>query len=136
MKLTIKPSECDCERCSSMCQAPCCGTPADMKALMDAGYGKRVMFDNLPGGNDMLKPALKGHEGKIAPWEVHSIKGCTFWKKGKCELHSLGLKPTQGKLAHHSLSREQSNKIGDYLDDSWNGDKGAEAIKQWKEIND
>ncbi len=28
---------------------------------------------------------------------------CTFYHDGKCELHEQGLKPTEGKLSHHSI---------------------------------
>jgi hypothetical protein len=82
-----------------------------MEALIEAGFGNRLMYDDFPDGEDMLKPALKGHEGKKAPWETSSARGCTFWKKGLCELHVLGLKPIQGKLAHHSNTTEQNEDI-------------------------
>lgn len=28
---------------------------------------------------------------------------CTFYHDGKCELHDKGLKPTEGKLSHHTI---------------------------------
>ena len=46
MKLNILESSCACEKCSRMCHAPCLGTPEDMQKLMDAGFGKRLMFDD------------------------------------------------------------------------------------------
>lgn len=134
--LKILESNCDCEKCSFMCHAPCCGTPEDMQKLIDAGYAKRLMLDDLPGGPDCIKPALKGYEGIQSPWDVASREGCTFWKDGKCELHSLGLKPIQGKLSHHALNREENDQIGRIIDESWEDHKGDEVIKQWKEIND
>ena len=66
MKLNILESSCACEKCSRMCHAPCLGTPEDMQKLLDAGFGKRLMFDDLPGGEDLIKPALKGFEGDIS----------------------------------------------------------------------
>lgn len=135
MKLKILTTECDCEKCSFMCHAPCCGTPNDMKLLIEAGYGKRLMYDDLPGGEAMLKPALKGYEGRRSPWEVSSKQGCTFWKEKKCELHSLGLKPIQGKLAHHSLNKSENDEIGDYINESWEDEKGNEVIEKWRKIN-
>lgn len=135
MSLDILETSCSCEKCSFMCHAPCCGTPEDMKKLMDAGYAKKLMLDDLPGGEDMLKPALKGYEGMKSPWDVASKSGCTFWINGMCELHSSGLKPSQGKLAHHSLNKEQNDKIGEAMNDSWEGGKGDDIIEQWKEEN-
>lgn len=44
MKVLI--SECSCDECRLMCQAPCCGTPEEMQSLIDAGYGNRLMHDN------------------------------------------------------------------------------------------
>lgn len=127
----IKLYECDCDRCSSMCHAPCCGTPEDIKRLIENGYASRLMLDDLPGGADMIKPALKGYEGKESPWEVASRAGCTFWKEGKCELHSLGLKPLQGKASHHDLDDEEIEKIGEYINSTWQKD-GETVISLWK----
>ena len=117
-----------------MCHAPCCGTPEDFKKLIDAGYAERLMYDNLPGGSHMLKPSLKGYEGKMSPWHVLSSDGCTFWVNGLCELHSTGLKPTSGKLAHHSLSEQKYKQTEEYVNDSWGDRKGTEVIERWKKI--
>ena len=133
--MPFKIYECSCEKCSQMCHAPCCGTPEDMKKLIDNGYAKRLMYDDLPGGNNMLKPALKGYEGEKAPWSTSSRFGCTFWKDGKCELHSLGLKPSQGRFAVHNMPDEDQQKIAEYINDSWSSRKGDKVVKEWKKIN-
>jgi len=136
MKLTVKVSECSCEKCSKMCHAPCCGTPDDMQKLIDAGYGERLMYDDLPGGEYMIKPALKGFEGEGAPWEVASKAGCTFWKDGKCELHESGLKPLQGKLALHGQSEKEIDQVGDFINEAWQDEKKTnKVIKKWKKLN-
>ena len=133
MKLNILPSECDCEICSIMCHAPCCGTLEDIDRLIEAGFADRLMYDDYPGiVDEIIKPALKNYEGQRAPWETNTLNGCTFWKDGKCELHDLGLKPIQGKLAHHDNSEDEIYAIEEMLVDSWTG-KGVEAIIQkWK----
>jgi hypothetical protein len=135
MKLSILPSECSCEKCSFMCHSSCCGIPSEMELLILSGYGDRLMLDDLPGGETMLKPALKGYEGKQSPWETSSREGCTFWHDGKCQLHMFGLKPAQGKLSHHNLSHDQNKEVGDFVNDSWKDGKGDEVIEKWKEIN-
>lgn len=133
--MEIKESQCDCEKCSFMCQAPCCGTPDEMQALIDAGYGERLMYDNWPDQENILKPALKEHEGKLAPWTMATPKGCTFWNKGKCELHPLGLKPSAGKLAHHSLTLVERHEISNFIKQSWADGKGDMVIDNWKKLN-
>ncbi len=135
MKLSMIESECDCKSCQNSCQAPCCGTPSDLMNLMEAGYAGRLMLDDWPDGNVMLKPALKGYEGSYAPWETRTVEGCTFWKEGKCELHELKLKPTQGKLYLHSLTEEQLEEIAEFIRDSWEGKESEIALKFWKNLN-
>jgi len=130
--MNVLPSNCDCEKCSSMCKAPCCGTPEDMQKLINHGYASRLMLDDWPGGPDMLKPALKGSEGLSAPWEVSTEQGCTFWKNGKCELHDLGLKPIQGKLAHHNNSLEKCEEIEYLINNSWKTDESETVVENWK----
>lgn len=133
--MNILPSECDCEECSSMCNGPCCGTAEEIKNLIKLGYANRLMLDDFPPGPDLVKPALKGYEGKRSPWETRTEEGCTFWKEGKCELHNLGLKPMQGSLAHHSQSREEQIEIEDFIRDTWiSGEDGTEVIEQWKSV--
>ena len=133
-KLNISYSQCDCDKCSLMCRAPCCGTPNDLDRLIKEGYGNRLMLDDLPGGNDLLKPALKGYEGKKSPWAVASMEGCTFWKDGKCELHSLNLKPEQAKLVHCLSSDQELEEIANYIDESWASDEAQQVIKKWKSL--
>lgn len=132
MKISVLPTECDCDKCSRMCTAPCCGTIEDMQNLIDAGYGNRLMLDDWPDDNDIIKPAMKGHEGGKAPWDVRTEEGCTFWKDGKCELHQSGLKPTQGKLAHHDNDYFQLKEIENFISDSWGKDEAKEFIEKWK----
>lgn len=136
--LSVLPTECDCEMCSSMCHAPCSGTPAEMVNLMKAGYANRLMCDNIPdesGIPEIIKPALKGYEGKSAPYTISSRRGCTFFKEGKCELHDLGLKPIQGKLAHHNNNEDQIKEINLLLIFSWNSEGVDEAVNLWKKLN-
>jgi hypothetical protein len=136
-KLSIIESNCDCLICSKMCRSPCNGTPSDMQKLIDHGFGDRLMFDDWPEESEIsecIKPALKGHEGKRSPWEVSTFEGCTFWKDGKCELHDLDLKPTQGKLSHHSLNYIQNNEIADFIKRSWKNPLAEEVINNWKKL--
>ena len=50
--------------------------------------------------------------------QARQVNGyCTFFRNGLCELHDAGLKPTEGKLSHHTITRENF-KFGHSL--SWN----------------
>ena len=132
-KLNVLPTECSCDRCRFMCYAPCCPTPDDVIALIDAGYAKRLMLDDWPGEFNLIKPAMKGSEGEKAPWEVKTLRGCTFWTEdGSCELHDKGLKPFQGKLAHHDHTDEEVEWIAQRIKEAWESDKGEEVSALWK----
>lgn len=131
--LTMYECECDCDKCRMMCKAPCCGTVEEMQRLIDHGYGDRLMLDTWGGQPDMLKPALKGYEGQNAPWDVSSLEGCTFWKDGKCELHTLKLKPLGGRIATHDREKSIYEKFTDFMDENW--EKGGAAdilIERWE----
>ena len=71
---------------------------------MDAGLGHRLMRDYwVGGGHDdgdihLVCPATPGYEQKMA--QFFPSDGCTFQRTdGLCELHDLGLKPIEGRLA-------------------------------------
>lgn len=97
-----KPVECRCARCREQCRTPCLGTPEDILRLLKAGYKER------------LAPTLWGVGlvlGRI-PYVVPMIQArqengyCIFFHDGLCELHDAGLKPTEGRLSHHIITRE------------------------------
>lgn len=95
-----KPVSCKCEKCRSQCQTISCkGTPEDIEALIAAGYADRLQ----PG---VTSTTMTGQEVFIIMPKYDKAKGCTFYRNGLCELHDLGLKPTEGKLSHHSTTRE------------------------------
>jgi len=96
-KSGMKPVSCKCSLCKEQCKAPCIGTPEDMKAIVEAGYGDRIVLTNQFG-----KPIFM-------PQYDSTKKSCTFFTNGLCELHDKGLKPTVGKLSHHSLKAKDVN---------------------------
>lgn len=96
---------CKCSLCKLQCRTHCLGTPDDIRQLLKAGYKER------------LEPTLwcVGMVlGKI-PYPVRMVQArmerngcCTFFRDGLCELHDLGLKPTEGRLSHHTLTKENT----------------------------
>lgn len=109
-KSGMKPSFCKCEKCKSQCHAPCLGTPEDMFKIIGAGYEKRVGARIIE-GTEVITPLYDPDK-----------KACTFFTNGLCELHDSGLKPTVGKLSHHSTTLENFNpkkSVQRFVLDEW-----------------
>lgn len=100
----MTPIECDCPKCASLCaHSTCLPTPSEARDLIRAGYASRLATYKFTPSADLpafVGPAPKGKEG--ARDLMHTREGCTFFDGKHCELHVLGLKPLEGKLAHHT----------------------------------
>lgn len=98
-----KPIECKCEECKKQCRTPCLGTPYDIKNLIDAGYKDYLMATGWAVG------LVLGRLNYAIPM-VQAIQKddgwCIFYENGLCKLHNLNLKPTEGRLSHHTLRAE------------------------------
>jgi len=101
-----KPMSCTCAKCQSQCHTPCLGTPEDILKLIEAGYADRLAPTVWAAGMIM----------GVCDQPVHMLQArqedsgfCTFFHDGLCELHDKGLKPTEGKLSHHSLKIDNFN---------------------------
>lgn len=95
-----KPISCQCAKCQSQCHTPCLGTPEDILKILKAGYKDRVA------ATQWLASVIMGvcREPVYMIQAIREENGyCTFFHDGKCELHNLGLKPTEGRLSHHSV---------------------------------
>ena len=97
-----KPVECRCKACQAQCKTPCLGTPDDILRLIGAGYGERLKMTYWCVG------MLLGKINYSIPMvqAIQTDKGCTFFHDGRCELHAKGLKPTEGRLSHHTITQE------------------------------
>lgn len=120
-----KPISCKCNLCKMQCHHPCLGTPEDMIKIIGAGYQDRVMQIRWAGGVNM--GVYDADIPMITPLYDEKKQSCTFFNNGLCDLHDKGLKPTEGKLSHHSTNIQNFNvkkSIG------WN------VAKEWLKIND
>lgn len=98
-----KPSACRCEACQNQCRTPCLGTPDDILRLIEAGHRDKLAVTYWCVGMVLgclaypivMVQAITTEEG----W-------CVFHHDGLCELHNDGLKPTEGRLSHHSITKE------------------------------
>lgn len=115
-----KPSQCKCKLCQQQCHTPCLGTPQDILRLAKAGYADRLALSEWAAGIllgctdhiiQMIQPISEGDH-------------CTFFHDGLCELHDKGLKPTEGRLSHHSMQL-----------DNWNPKKSTSynVAKEWED---
>ena len=90
-------SRCSCERCQQMCRTrPCLPTP-EQAVKLDPAKTMRVDFGSIV----VTSPAMVGKEGQTV--SGYETGPCVFHKDGLCELHKTGLKPLEGRLAHHSI---------------------------------
>lgn len=116
-KTSAKVSFCKCVECKKQCDHPCLGTPTDIQNLINAGYENRLMPIIWTGAKEL------GITDKEVPMTVplqDPITGkCTFFKNGLCELHDKGLKPTEGKLSHHSRKWNPKKSIGWAVAKTW-----------------
>lgn len=118
-----------------MCQhRPCWGTPEELTKIVQAGFGPRLMKDWWNGDDkrdytEILSPAIVGSEGGDAPaWPTGR---CTFLtQENKCELHDLGLKPTEGATA--CCSQDSSRNVHFEMAKTWGTDEGRKAVQEWE----
>lgn len=96
----MTPIACNCQQCRAMCRASTClGTPEDVLRLVAAGYGDRLAAYRFPSGS-AIGAAPVGRSGEHLT--TTQAGPCTFYSEaGGCALHGAGLKPTEGRLAHH-----------------------------------
>lgn len=127
-KTGCKPVNCKCEQCKNQCRrAPCLGTPEDILKLIEAGF-----VDKL----EVVEWATALFLGRVDyTIKIISVKqtskGCIFFENGLCKLHDLGLKPTEGRLSHHTIMVDnyQFNKLLSWnVAKTWVGEENKEKV--------
>jgi hypothetical protein len=136
-----KPVSCKCETCKVQCRkAPCIGTPEDIEKIINAdGRYYYLLADSVWASGVPFGIAPKDF---IAPLMLKD--GCGFFVNGLCILHDLGLKPTEGRLSHHTAERPRrfQDTINYHVASTWTPEeyeriKGLlEAKNGKKEIKD
>lgn len=130
----VPDSVCACTTCQRMCHDRACWpTPQEAQNIIDAGFGARLMNDyRLRGGPDgstihLLCPAEVGRENdEAATWPGGR---CTFLTDdGACELHALGLKPSEGRKANHEGHAVKLHDLAAY---SWNDEESQKLVRTW-----
>lgn len=152
--------ECNnCQEGINMCKhLPCNGTPQEFEKIMDKGveFAKKLRLMSYLGikitkedpfyefakllqpDNDftydvpMLAGGKKGYDC-TEDEENTSFKGdhCKFLTEDeKCELHTLGLKPEEGRESCCKVTTGWKKKI--YYAKLWDTDEGKRIIEKWK----
>lgn len=122
-----KPIQCKCKDCKKQCRTPCMGTPSDILKLIEAGYVNKLSKTQWA-----VALLYKRHDSVILMIQATAGEnGCVFFHDGLCELHDLGLKPTEGKLSHHSVTLENykfSKGLAWNVAKEWLSEENAETI--------
>ena len=124
-----KPCQCKCSLCKEQCHTPCLGTPVDIEKIIDAGYGDKLEITYwavgiIMGVTKSAIPMLQARAGN---------EYCVFFNDGLCQLHDKGLKPTEGKLSHHSTRIDNfkaSKSIAWNVAKEWINEENGEAIER------
>lgn len=131
-----------CPRCVRMCEErPGWPTVAEAGALMEKGYGGRLMLDwwvmlSVPDDVYVLSPAIVDREGRYAPEGIPDGR-CTFLTRdGLCELHEAG-KPLECAVADCRLEdtkrdRGAVNRMKARIVGDWSSEAGRALVARWK----
>lgn len=125
-----KPISCKCKQCQQQCRTcPCLGTPEDIERLIDAGHADKLAV------TDWYVGQLAGAITYPIPMvqTIQTDAGCIFFHNGLCELHDQGLKPTEGRLSHHSTQLEKfrfRNSIAWNVAKEWTNEQNADTIQR------
>ena len=124
---------CQCSTCVNMCKnRPCWATPEEASALIEAGYGDKLMHDWWVGSHDdinLVSPAMIGHECGRAP-DFYPIGRCVFLTgDDKCELHDLGLKPIEGREA---TCQGFDGSLHERVAKTWEGSSARKVYELWR----
>lgn len=135
---SLRATACRCTHCVGACASgvPCTGTPADMAAICRAGHAGRLMLERLvtPGGHVIyyLRPAIAHHEGKEAPRYLVPGRCAFLGPTDLCTLHTVGLKPTEGRLALLCNPAYPSDVVFRQLVNQWRGRPGRALVRWWR----
>jgi len=120
-----------------MCRIPCWPTPSEALAIIQAGYGDRLRmtarYEDLKHHDTtvyLLAPRADSPETSSSPY------CCILMRAGLCILHDLGLKPIEGRAAHHdrvkATSYTMNHDIRNDILKLWDSDFGAAVIEYWE----
>ena len=149
--LLIPECECRCKLCREACEeAPCWGTPMEIEDLINAGYGKYLAAYIVEPGSynianyrgaepvTVIAPAQHGRTRYTNKSSIRSsFRGRCVFLHGKgtheiCEIHSVGLKPTEGRITSHKTDYDSGLLVRYYIINTWDTDFGRSVARRWE----
>lgn len=128
-------NNCSCMACKTMClSSPCFPTPEEVVRLDKMGFGSDLMFTMF------MNPETKEIYALVAPRSTEKMGGiinqCTFHNaQGLCDLHELGLKPTEGRLANHNQKHSDTVRLRVATCELWKTDLAKELLVRYGGAN-
>jgi len=97
----MTPITCACPACQSMCRrSVCIPTPDEARVLIRRYPQRMARYPN----QNVIAPRTVGGAAEAAD----TAGRCTFHTDdGRCELHEVGLKPFEGRMACHDRNSDQ-----------------------------
>ena len=125
--MKLQESSCSCAKCRASCLiSPCFPTTLEVSTLIAVGYGDRLeatKFVSALSGKDYTVVAPKGVYSELT--DGSPLKRCNFLTSEMlCELHSKGLKPLEGRMAHHTVGGVLSILLRSKVSEMWNTPTG------------
>ena len=100
---------CSCDKCVKMCKtATCIGTPSDILKLLAHGYRNSLFKTVWAAGLRYGIPPIEMVQLEFDPVKRQCVM---LDEHGRCKLHDLGLKPTEGRLADCRVTEMPKGKF-------------------------
>ena len=124
--INIQEIACKCNSCKGACKtAPCFGTPEDIMRIIANGHSKRLKH------TIWISP-FSGDVGELVS-PIFENGRCTFLDKNdEYEIHHI--KPTEGKLIHHSLDFSTVAGLRVFFVGTWKTGLATQIINQYKNV--
>lgn len=124
---------CACEACRAMCRVPCWPTPDEARRLIRAGHADDLEIVDYEGQGEILAPV---DDTTVSGLVLGTASGCVFWdESGNCRLHRRGLKPLEGRLAHHSITSARTGRqVRASIAWLWAQPRGRAVIRRWRKV--
>lgn len=120
--MKFKRTNCECRACKLACEKhPCWPTPEQGERLREAHPDKVVVDTSTWLGSKPVRIVRPAAVGEIAGQEYRMAASgrCVFFEGGRCALHYTDLKPLEGRLWSHELTRKQSRTLHSQIASMW-----------------